>query len=456
MATKAWRRTSLRWPPTPEQWQGLQQDLDYVYRWIRDLQANGGGGGGGTADLSNLDADNLTSGTVPAARMPALTGDVTSSVGTVATTLAASGVSAGTYGDSTHVPQVTVDEKGRVTAASNVALQSTSAFNASGYRSTNQTLTHNTLTAISFDTEHYDNGGLADFGTNATRLTCPTGGDGIYTVKGQIALGTGFTGTALLQIAKNGTVVASNTYVGADLASGTEYHDLTADVNLAAGDYVEFKVTLVLAAGSGTFAVVGGTANTLFQAALASPQTQNSYGGAVLLETHTASGVATLDFTTRNGTGQSGATVQSDYDEYLIELVNLTLSTTAQPFLRFTTNGGTSWDSSAIYDMQLGYATPGSAGETHSTGDTKFPLRETTITLSSNGSINMSLRLFNPGGAIDKNLIGHLIWNDNSAGLVIANLGCVYKNTTAVNGVRLGTSTGTFSGTMRIYGLRKS
>jgi hypothetical protein len=49
-----------------------------------------------------------------------LTGDVSTAGGTV-TTLAASGVTAGTYGDAAHVAEITVDAKGRVTAASAVA-----------------------------------------------------------------------------------------------------------------------------------------------------------------------------------------------------------------------------------------------------------------------------------------------------------------------------------------------
>ena len=61
------------------------------------------------------DASNLSAGTLLAARMPAHTGDVTSTVGTVGLTLANSGATAGTY------TKVTVDVKGRVTAGAALA-----------------------------------------------------------------------------------------------------------------------------------------------------------------------------------------------------------------------------------------------------------------------------------------------------------------------------------------------
>ncbi len=65
------------------------------------------------------------SGTLQAAQFPALTGDVTTTAGALATTLAASGVAATIYGDATHVAQVTFDAKGRATLAANVAITGT-------------------------------------------------------------------------------------------------------------------------------------------------------------------------------------------------------------------------------------------------------------------------------------------------------------------------------------------
>ncbi len=65
-----------------------------------------------TANAIDLSGTNAT-GTLAAARFPALTGDVTTVAGSLVTTLADSGVSIGTY------RSVTVDSKGRVTGGTN-------------------------------------------------------------------------------------------------------------------------------------------------------------------------------------------------------------------------------------------------------------------------------------------------------------------------------------------------
>ena len=67
-------------------------------------------------------ASNLATGTIPAAVMPSHTGDVTSTAGSLALTLANSGATAGSYGTTTNVPSITVDAKGRITAVSNTAI----------------------------------------------------------------------------------------------------------------------------------------------------------------------------------------------------------------------------------------------------------------------------------------------------------------------------------------------
>lgn len=84
-----------------------------------NLYVGGNGVITGTLSATNLSGTNTGDQTIT------LTGDVTGSgTGSFTATLANSGVTAGTYGNSTYIPQITVDSKGRATNIAAVAISS--------------------------------------------------------------------------------------------------------------------------------------------------------------------------------------------------------------------------------------------------------------------------------------------------------------------------------------------
>ena len=98
MARNPYKIADLRWPLTEDQIKSINDTFEDVYRWMRN--------------------------SITSLRDLVLTGDVTGSVvdGEIATTLASVNSNVGAFGDSTHIPTVTVDAKGRVTAASQTAV----------------------------------------------------------------------------------------------------------------------------------------------------------------------------------------------------------------------------------------------------------------------------------------------------------------------------------------------
>lgn len=177
-------------------------------------------------------------------------------------------------------------------------------------------------------------------------------------------------------------------------------------------------------------------------------------GGLVLLESHTASSSTELDFT---------SSISSTYDEYVIEIINLQAATNAAaPLLQFSTNGGTSYDTSSIYDWgqindQIGTGTAGGNGQSNHGGMVLFGDSSGNGLLSTaTPGMCASLKLYAPLDTSNFKLVdgrGIAHFSGNSARFVFT-FGGVYKSATAVNAFRLIMSSGNItSGIVRCYGV---
>ena len=86
----------------------------------------------------SANAAHILTGTIDIGRMPAFTGDITTTAGDTLTSLVATGVVGGTYGNTTAVPVFNIDTKGRVLTA---AYANVRAVDAVTYTAANGTLT---------------------------------------------------------------------------------------------------------------------------------------------------------------------------------------------------------------------------------------------------------------------------------------------------------------------------
>ena len=170
----------------------------------------------------SINASNLSTGTVSATLLPAFTGDATSTAGTSALTLVASGVTSGTYNNSsTTVTPFTVDSKGRITgtgaavtitpAFSNIAGKPTTL---SGYGITDaQTLNAN-LTSV------------AGLSTSTTGLVKFTNGVASFDTSTYLTANQSITVTG--DATGSGTTSISLTLANSGVTSGT-YKSVTVD-----------------------------------------------------------------------------------------------------------------------------------------------------------------------------------------------------------------------------------
>jgi hypothetical protein len=132
------------------------------------------------------------------------------------------------------------------------------------YKSTAQTASNSTWTAITFDSENFDVGGYHDTSTNNTRITIPTGKGGYYSLTGSLNWGGNTTGARTAAIYLNGSL---NKVLGQhpSTIANDVYTEFNYIMNLSAGDYVEmygFQLS------GGNLGIQGATTATVFSAYL--------------------------------------------------------------------------------------------------------------------------------------------------------------------------------------------
>jgi hypothetical protein len=172
-----------------------------------------------------------------------------------------------------------------------------------------------------------------------------------------------------------------------------------------------------------------------------------SSGSFVLVEEHTASSSAALNFTT---------CISSTYDDYEIRFTALLPATNATPILiQVSTNGGSSYDTGANYNWVRYLAVAGGSAQAGASGDTSI-LFYPSQSSNTNSGVSGTLQLSNPlGGTGFTSFNGTVTGFDTlDAALGISMVTGQYATTTAVNAFRILAGTGSLaSGSVRCYGI---
>lgn len=106
------------------------------------------------------------------------------------------------------------------------------------YNLGSQTISNNTFTALTFDSEVFDTDGFHSTSSNTSRITIPSGKGGYYLIRSATQIQNNATGERLMRFYKNGSFADPQFRLGFD-SDGHASQILVTWMNLASGDYIE-------------------------------------------------------------------------------------------------------------------------------------------------------------------------------------------------------------------------
>lgn len=169
--------------------------------------------------------------------------------------------------------------------------------------------------------------------------------------------------------------------------------------------------------------------------------------GFVLVEQHTASASAQLDFA-----------ISSTYDTYVFELVNINAATSAASLLlRVGTGAGPTYDTGSNYNWAsaISNSVPASAVA----GSASTTSIELALSMNNGATTSLvgTVKLYDPANTtFHKRFTTQIVYVNSSSQLTQRIGGGSYATTTAVTAVRFFMSSGNIAaGTIRMYGLAK-